>query len=62
MSKSIQYFVRAPLLCQVGGHLQLLVLLFQSLVKLGEFGSNVFFNVVLLIADYLQNFIFKLVF
>lgn len=56
----LNQFVGPARLGKIGRHLQLLVLLFEPAVELGQLRLDVVLNVLLLVAHDLENFVFEL--
>lgn len=59
MLQGFNKFVGASLLGQVTCHLQLLVLLLESLVELGQLSFDVVLDILLLVANDLRNLILE---
>ena len=60
MLKRLNELESPPLLRQIGGLLQLVVLLLQAVVELGQLDLHVVLDVLLLVADDLEDFVFEL--
>ena len=62
MFKRLNKLKRTPLLRQVRGLLQLVVLLLKSIVELWEFDLHIVLYVLLLVTDDLKDFVFEFLF
>jgi len=59
MTHRFQQLIITMLLGHITCHLQLLILLLQSLVELRQLGLDILFDIPLLIFDNLLNFVFE---
>ena len=57
--ESLDKLLGTPLLGQIRGLLKLLVLLLEPVVELRQFDLHIVLNILLLVSDYLENFIFE---
>ena len=62
MAHGLEQLIITMLLSHIARHLQLLVFLFESLVKLWQFSFDVFLDISLLVLHNLLDFMFKSVF
>ena len=59
MLQSLDELLRTALLGQIRGLLKLLVLLLEPIVELRQLDLHIVLNILLLVSDYLENFIFE---
>ena len=62
MLQSLDKLLGTTLLGQIRGLLELLILLLESVVELRQLDLHIVLNILLLISDYLENFIFEFLF